>query len=157
GGLGDQPAGGVGRYAVDRPADRGREQRLLDGVLAVVEVAVTAHEHTKDAGSELAQQVGNGRMDGAHMSLSLRSSTGRTSTSPEMASGTRVAIARARSSASQSTRKKPARCSFASANGPSLIIVWSPATVTRFARAGSASPSDATSSPASASSAMSAR
>ena len=81
----DQPAGRVGRYAVDGPADRG---------------------------------VGHPRCD-----------------------------RQGGSSPSQSMSKKPARCSFASANGPSLIIVWFPATVTRLARAGSARCSLATSSP----------
>ena len=56
GGL-DQPAARLLRNAVSRPVHGGREQRLLDGVLGGVEVAVPAHERAEDLRRQLAQQV----------------------------------------------------------------------------------------------------
>ena len=55
GGL-DQPAARAGRDAVPRPVHGCREQRLLDGILGGVEVAVPAGEHAEDLRRELAQQ-----------------------------------------------------------------------------------------------------
>ena len=55
GGL-DQPAARAGRDAVPRPVHGRREQRLLDGILGGVEVAVPAGEHAEDLRRELAQQ-----------------------------------------------------------------------------------------------------
>ena len=55
GGL-DQPATRAGRDAVPRPVHGRREQRLLDGILGGVEVAVPAGEHAEDLRRELAQQ-----------------------------------------------------------------------------------------------------
>ena len=52
----DQPAARAGRDAVPRPVHRRREQRLLDGILGGVEVAVPAGEHAEDLRRELAQQ-----------------------------------------------------------------------------------------------------
>jgi hypothetical protein len=43
-----EPGARILRDAVDRPAGRGRDQRLLDGVLCSGEVAVAARERAKD-------------------------------------------------------------------------------------------------------------
>ena len=57
GGDGDQPAARVVRHAVGGPL-RGRgQQRLLDGVLARVELAVAADQRAEDLRRQLAQQV----------------------------------------------------------------------------------------------------
>ena len=56
GGL-DQPAARLRRNTVSRPVQGGREQRLLDGVLGGVEVAVPANERAEDLRRQLAQQV----------------------------------------------------------------------------------------------------
>jgi hypothetical protein len=42
-----QPPSGILRPSLHRPLGRGRQQRLLDGVLAGVEVAVAAHQRTE--------------------------------------------------------------------------------------------------------------
>src|SRR4029450_5777146 len=52
-----EPAARFLRHAVLRPPRRGREQRLLDGVLGQVEVAVPAHERAEDLRRQLAQHV----------------------------------------------------------------------------------------------------
>src|SRR6478736_10324142 len=56
GGL-HEPAARFLRHAVLRPARRGCEQCLLDGVLGSVEVAVPAHERAENLRRQLAQQV----------------------------------------------------------------------------------------------------
>jgi hypothetical protein len=58
-----------------------------------------------------------------HISVPPSCRIGRTSTSPKAASGTRAATSTARSGLSQSSRKKPASSSLASAKGPSLVTV----------------------------------
>jgi len=52
-----EPAVRVVGHPVDRPLCRGREQRLLHGVLGVREVARAADEHGEDLRREAAQQV----------------------------------------------------------------------------------------------------
>ena len=53
----DQPAARVVRHALARPLDGGGQQRLLDGVLAGVELAVAPDERAEDLRRQLAQQV----------------------------------------------------------------------------------------------------
>ena len=48
---------GLSGHALGGPLRRGREQRLLDRVLARVELPVPAHEHAEDLRRQLAQQV----------------------------------------------------------------------------------------------------
>ena len=52
----DQPATRAGRDAVSGPVHGRREQRLLNGILGGVEVAIPAGEHAEDLRRELAQQ-----------------------------------------------------------------------------------------------------
>jgi hypothetical protein len=78
---------------------------------------VASHEGTQDLRRKVPQQLLDSR-GRAQISVPLRPRTGRTSTSTKAASGTRAAISSARAMLSHSTRKKPARCSFTSANGP---------------------------------------
>ena len=70
-----QPPSGILRPPLHRPLGRGRHQRLLDGVLAGVEVAVAAHqrtEHLRDQPPD-GPPVGHGSTLASYMS-------GRTST-----------------------------------------------------------------------------
>ena len=97
----DQPTGGVGRHPVGRPLPRRREQRLLDGVLALVETAEPPYEHAENPRGELPQQARDVRR---HMSTLRWSSTGRTSISTKSASGMRAATWTARSMLSHSIR-----------------------------------------------------
>ena len=71
---------------------------------------------------------------------------------PSSASGSRAAISTARSVLSQSSRKKPASSSLASANGPSLMSVRPSRTETRLVSDRSARASVTISSPDAASS-----
>ena len=52
-----QPGHWLLQHAVPRPAGRGGHQRLLDGVLGRIEVAVAAHDGAEDPRRQLAQQV----------------------------------------------------------------------------------------------------
>src|SRR6266516_563136 len=79
---------------------------------------------------------------------------GRTSIAKNPAFGHRAAISVARSMVSQSTIRKPPKCSFASANGPSVTAGTPFLTRTVFVFDGSASPAPVTNSPDSASSFM---
>jgi hypothetical protein len=56
GGL-EEPAARLLRNPVSRPALGRRDQRLLDGVLGGVEVAVPANESAEDLRRQLAQQI----------------------------------------------------------------------------------------------------
>src|SRR3954463_4935026 len=105
-----QPRPGILRPPLHRPLGRGRLERLLDGVLAGVEVAVAAHQRTKHLGDQ--------PPDGppvAHGSTLASYMIGRTSTPQWRAAGVRAAISRARSRLSQSTIVKLPRYSLASA------------------------------------------
>lgn len=55
-GIGGRLQRGLG-HPIGRPLQRRREQRLLHGVLASVELAVLAHQRTQDLRGELPQQV----------------------------------------------------------------------------------------------------
>ena len=96
-----QPRGLSGN-ALLRPLHRGRQQRLLDRVLAGVELPVPAHEHAEDLRREVAQQVLDA-LAGAHISNPASAITGRTSTPAYRASGICAASSWARSMLSQST------------------------------------------------------
>ena len=87
-----------------RPLHRGRQQRLLHGVLARVELAVAADQHAEDLRRQAAQQVHVGGV-GAHISAPLVSMSGRTSSGVKRALGQRRAISAARSTLSQSTMR----------------------------------------------------
>ena len=56
GGDGDQPAARIVRHALSRPLLRGRDQRLLGGVLSEVEAAVAPGDGGEDLGRELPQE-----------------------------------------------------------------------------------------------------
>ena len=75
------------------------QQRLLDRVLAGVELAVAADQHAEDLRRELAQQVLD-RLAAGHISNPASSITARTST---FAYGVCAASSLARSRVSQST------------------------------------------------------
>ena len=93
---------GLSGSALLGPLDRGGQQRLLDGVLARVELPVTAHEHAEDLRRQPAQQV---HVIGvrSHISAPAPSMSGRTSSGVKRALGHRRAISAARSGLSQST------------------------------------------------------
>ena len=102
GGHRDQPAARAVGYPLGRPLQRGREQRLLDRVLGGAEVAVPADQRGEGLRRDLAQQTLD--LDpGGHISAPLMSSTGRTSTPPNRASGIFAASASARSRSLTST------------------------------------------------------
>ena len=117
---GDQPAPRVVRDPVGRPLRGGGEQRLLHRVLAGVELAVAADQRAEDLRRE---------------SRSRSSTSGVPVTSPSRRrsgpGAPRPARGRPRGRGlrsrphgrcpSQSMRKNPARCSLASANGPSPL------------------------------------
>src|SRR6478735_9052586 len=109
---GDQPAGRIAGHPVAGPLHRSGEQRLLHRVLRGLEVPRTAQQRGDHDGRELTQapfdvdhrarttrhQPGNRTAGpGRHISMPLRSITGRTSTYPPGVSGIRAAICRARS------------------------------------------------------------
>src|SRR5215467_12644461 len=54
-GLG-QPSTWIGRYAVARPVQRGREQRFLDSVLRSVEISTRSNKRAENLRRKLAQQ-----------------------------------------------------------------------------------------------------
>ena len=117
----DQPGQRVVRPPLAGPLRRGREQRLLHGVLARVEATVAAHERAEDLRREPAQQVlGYGWRN--HWMSSNPPAIGRMSTYSPLASGfTRpAAISVARSKLAQSTIVKPASTSCVSGYGPSV-------------------------------------
>lgn len=88
--------------ALTGPLHGGGEQRLLDGVLAGVEPAVSPHERAEDPRRQSAQQI-LGPVGNGHISMPEGSMIGRTSTAPSRASGNRPASSTARSRVSQST------------------------------------------------------
>lgn len=92
------------RDALAGPLHGGGQQRLLDRVLAGVEVAVPADERAEGLRSEPAQQVLGGA-GAAHISNPDGSMIGLTSTALYRASGKRAAISVARSRLSQSMTK----------------------------------------------------
>ena len=102
---------GVRRDTLLRPLHRGRQQRLLQRVLAGVEVAVMADERTETRRRQTSQQgldlAVDAAVDVAHISRPAVSITDRTSTrsSSARAAGIMAATARARSRLSHSTRK----------------------------------------------------
>ena len=53
----EEPAARLGRNSVPRPALGGHDQRLLDGVLGGIEVAISPGEGAEDLRRQLAQQV----------------------------------------------------------------------------------------------------
>ena len=110
---GDQPGARVVGAAVARPLLRGRQQRLLDRVLAGVEVAVAPDQRAEDLRHQRAQQVLGGRTAG-HRSEAASCMIGFTSTRPNRAKGTLAAISRARSSESTSMMSKLPRYSLVS-------------------------------------------
>ena len=101
---GDQPGARALGEPVRGPLRRGRQERLLDGVLAGVEPAVAPDEHAEDLRRELAQQVLDAGV-GAHISVPAVSISGRSSTAAKRALGQRAAISVARSTLSQSSRR----------------------------------------------------
>ena len=93
----DQPTARILRYAVARPLHRRRQQRLLHGVLARVELAVPADQRAQDDRRLRAQHL-------LHHMYADKSRTGRTSTTLYGASGISATISAARSIDSQSSR-----------------------------------------------------
>src|SRR5262245_26571014 len=172
-----EPAARLHGHAVQGPARRRGEQRLLDGVLGRVEVAVPAHEDAEDLRRQLAQQVLDTRRDVqrspaavsrysciSSVSLMRSSITRRTWTgcwvgtpSGPGTADSRAAISSARSSDSTSKTWNPASHSLNSWNGPSVTTGVVPSEVTIFARSGPVRISECTSSPLSLSSCESAR
>src|SRR6266540_2440802 len=75
----DQPGSWVARNAVGRPLDRRGLQRLLDRILATIEIAVTACQCTEDLRRQVPQQSLESGRRRIHISKPLRSITGRTS------------------------------------------------------------------------------
>ena len=75
-----QPRGFV-RDAIRRPLRAAASTRLLDGVLALLELAVATDEHAEDLRRQLAQQVLGRRVMSLHHTSSwpLENITGRTS------------------------------------------------------------------------------
>src|SRR4029453_18030599 len=98
------------RPSPPRPRGVRRQQRLLDGVLAGVEVAVAPHERTEHLWDEPPDGPPVGH--GSTLASCMR---GRTSTPQYLAAGLRAAICKARSRLSQSTIVKLPRYSLASA------------------------------------------
>jgi hypothetical protein len=103
GGHRDQPAARVLRQ-LPWPGLRGRQQRLLAGVLAQVELAVPAHQRGQDLRRQLAQQVLDTVRPRIHRSVLASCKMGHSSTGSTSAKGMSAAIASARSSFSQSSR-----------------------------------------------------
>src|SRR6266849_5056837 len=62
-GDGQQPRSRVRRNTLSCPLQRRGQERLLDGILTGVELAVPPHERTENLGRELAQQVLNPRLN----------------------------------------------------------------------------------------------
>ena len=91
-----QPSLRIRRDAFNAPLRRRREQRLLDRILACREIAKATHEQGEGFRDEVAQPIVE-LVRGVHISNPLKSITGRTSTRPNSASGTREATATARS------------------------------------------------------------
>ena len=116
----DQPRAGVVRDALVRPLARRGQERLLDGVLAPVEVAVPAHERREDVRRGVPPHV-LVRLTGRRRHPTW---TGRSSMVPPGCAKW-AAISSARSRVSQSIMKKPASCSLLSAYGPSVRSVCS--------------------------------
>jgi hypothetical protein len=81
GGDGHQPGPGAVRDALGRPLHRGREQRLLHRVLALLKPAIPVQEHAEDLRRQFTQQV-PGAFGRAHISIPAESISGRTSTPP---------------------------------------------------------------------------
>ena len=148
-----EPAVRVVGHPVDGPLRRGREQRLLERVLRVREVARAPDQHGEDLRRERAQQVlVDGRVTPVTSGASITARTSMTcwiGTPPTPGEADAfAAISIARSSLSTSTIQKPARNSFDSANGPSVMTGGcTPSLRTSLAWSGHASPSAPTSSP----------
>ncbi len=121
---GDEPRARVVGDALVRPLRRGGDERLLHGVLALLELPVPAHERAEHAGRDLAEQrVDRGRYPASH--LGWRFAERRTSTTPDHFT-MRPTISRRRSSVSTSTIQKPISDSFDSAYGPSVTATGPP-------------------------------
>ena len=84
----DQPAPRVVRQALLGPLERGGQERLLDRVLAVVELAVAPDQRAEDLRRELAKQALDA-LERRHISRPERSISGRTSTMSYSATGAR--------------------------------------------------------------------
>ena len=119
----DQPRAGVVRDALVRPLPRRGQERLLDGVLAPVEVAVPAHERREDVRRGVPPHV-LVRLTGRHPS-SRHPTWPAAARSVPPGCAKWAAISSARSRVSQSIMKKPASCSLLSAYGPSVRSVCS--------------------------------
>ena len=104
----DQPAARVIREPAGRPLLRGREQGLLTGVLAQVELPVPAHQRGEDLRRQLAEQALDfapaGNNGAGHRSGLASCRIGQNSTGSTSAKGMSAAIWSARSSLSQSSR-----------------------------------------------------
>src|SRR5688572_4004304 len=152
-----QPAAGIRRRAALRPLHERGEQRLLHRVLGRREVAEAPHQGAEHPRRGFAQQVlGSVVRLAAHTSggplITGRSSMGTLMRAPPIpgAAEASAAISIARRSESTSTIQKPARSSFDSGNGPSVIAggpFWLARTI--FACSGPLRPCASTSSPAS--------
>ena len=93
------------RHTLGRPLKGGCEQRLLDRVLADVEVTLAANERAEDLRRQPAQEVLDwGSTVRRHISVPAVSMIGRTSTAQKRAAGSWVTISDARSMLSQSSR-----------------------------------------------------
>src|SRR5262249_52149746 len=157
-----EPGERVVRRPAGGPGGGGGEQRLLDGVLRIGEVAVTPDDRAKRPRGEVAQQVRGARPAG-HTSGSGALITPRTSMAWRIgapfapgAAEILAAISSARSADSTSTIRYPASSSLASGNGPSVITgALIPSEITNFACSGPASPCASISSPRSSNSAFS--
>src|SRR5487761_1405950 len=101
GGHADEPASGIIGNALGGPLNAPGQERLLHGVLAFLEAAVTADERAEDLRRQLAEQVLGGTWRG-QTSAPESYMTGRTSIAKYRASGQRAAISTARSGVSQS-------------------------------------------------------
>ena len=114
-GRGDDPGTRVVRHAVARPALERDGERVLHCVLRAVEVA----ERARQVGERPAPLLAKGTRDRLYAPASC-STSGRISTEPRLAIGTRAAMSIASSRSLHSRMKRPPMSSFVSANGPSV-------------------------------------
>ena len=101
---GQPPARAVGHAALG-PAGCGLQQRLLDGVLAQIQLAVAAEQRAEDLRREISQQVLGVSWRG-HISVPASCRIGHTSTALWAANGIWAASSSARASSSTSSRQK---------------------------------------------------
>src|ERR1700722_7513986 len=117
----DQPARRTRRQAVGRPALHRDRESVLGRVFGNVDVTEDADQHRHHPAVLLPEDALNlGRQD------CPPSRTGRTSTGSPVAATNLRLQASAASRSGAATMVKPPRCSFPSANGPSVMIISPP-------------------------------